>query len=182
MRIGFDAKRAFFNRSGLGNYSRDTIHSLFQHFPGNDFFLYTPSTKNALSWKYDNPNLYICTSSKRIGKIGQAYWRSFLLNKRLQSDGIDLYHGLSNELPYHLEKTGIKSVVTIHDLIFMHHPEWYKPVDRLIYRKKFNHSSRIADRVVTVSRQTQHDLVNFFGIEKRKIEVIYQGCNNAFKI
>jgi hypothetical protein len=42
MRIGFDAKRAFFNFSGLGNYSRNTISSLGEAFPEHDYFLYIP--------------------------------------------------------------------------------------------------------------------------------------------
>ena len=71
-------------------------------------------------------------------------------------------------------------MVTIHDLIFMRYPEWYRPVDRVIYRNKFRYSSRIANRVIAVSQQTREDLVNFFGIEREKIHVIYQGCNESF--
>ena len=44
MRIGFDAKRAFYNYTGLGNYSRDTIRILSQYYPNNDYFLYTPKS------------------------------------------------------------------------------------------------------------------------------------------
>ena len=39
MRIGFDAKRAFLNNTGLGNYSRDTIRVLSNYFPDNKYFL-----------------------------------------------------------------------------------------------------------------------------------------------
>ena len=35
MKIGFDAKRAFLNASGLGNYSRNTLNALEQYFPQN---------------------------------------------------------------------------------------------------------------------------------------------------
>ena len=46
MRIGFDAKRSFLNNTGLGNYSRDTIRILSLFYPNNDYFLFTPKTKN----------------------------------------------------------------------------------------------------------------------------------------
>ena len=47
MRIGFDAKRAFSNNTGLGNYSRDTIRVLEEFYPKNQYFLFTPKfTKN----------------------------------------------------------------------------------------------------------------------------------------
>ena len=42
MKIGFDAKRAFLNSTGLGNYSRDTIRILSNYFKNNEYHLYTP--------------------------------------------------------------------------------------------------------------------------------------------
>ena len=42
MRIGFDAKRAFFNKTGLGNYSRSVIKGLAEYFPQNSYYLYSP--------------------------------------------------------------------------------------------------------------------------------------------
>ena len=47
MSIGFDAKRAFLNNTGVGNYSRDSIRVLSNYFSNNEYFLYTPNnTKN----------------------------------------------------------------------------------------------------------------------------------------
>lgn len=42
MNIGFDAKRAAQNRTGLGNYSRFVIRILSEKFAGNQYHLYTP--------------------------------------------------------------------------------------------------------------------------------------------
>ena len=42
MRIGFDAKRAFSNNTGLGNYSRDTFGLLSYYASKNQYFIYTP--------------------------------------------------------------------------------------------------------------------------------------------
>lgn len=179
MRIGFDAKRAFFNRSGLGNYSRDLILALHRYYPENEYYIYTPSLKNHISF-IDPDTVQVETPPGQLGKLGQAYWRSFRLARRAKIDGIEIFHGLSNELPRHIKRTGIKSVVTIHDLIFMHHPEWYKSIDVAIYKRKFRDSSRQADRIIAVSEQTKKDLIVFFDIEESKIEIIYQGCNEVF--
>ena len=47
MNIGFDCKRAFSNNTGLVNYSRDTINLLSNHYPNEQYFLFTPKfTKN----------------------------------------------------------------------------------------------------------------------------------------
>ena len=180
MRIGFDAKRAFYNRSGLGNYSRDLILSLVRYYPENDYFLYTPSLKNSISFKPEN-TVRTCLPPGNPGKLQQAFWRSFRLAGRLQKDRVEVFHGLSNELPYSVHRTGIKSIMTIHDLIFMRYPQWYKPVDVVIYKRKFSFSAKHADRIIAMSNQTKTDLIKFFNTEEKKIEVIYQSCNEVFK-
>ena len=45
MILGFDAKRAFHNTTGLGNYSRDLISGLQTIFPENTYYLYNPKRK-----------------------------------------------------------------------------------------------------------------------------------------
>jgi glycosyltransferase involved in cell wall biosynthesis len=179
MRIGFDAKRAYYNRSGLGNYSRDIIKSVLHSFPGNEYFLYTPSIKNPILF-LNTESVKVCSPSNSKNKIVNSFWRSFLLKNRLQKDKIDLYHGLSNELPLNIHKSKVKSIVTIHDLIFMRYPQWYNLIDRKIYERKFRYRSQVADRIITVSNQTKSDLINFFGTDEEKIKVIYQGCNESF--
>ena len=42
MRIGFDAKRAYQNFTGLGNYSRDLIENLIELYPSNEYRLFAP--------------------------------------------------------------------------------------------------------------------------------------------
>src|SRR5512133_3072258 len=125
MRIGFDAKRAFFNRSGLGNYSRDTIAILSEYFPMNEHILYSPKpSKSYLFCKAQN--LCIHGPQKFLHRKFPSYWRSYTLAKQLSEDKIQLYHGLSNELPYKIDESKIPSIVTIHDLIFLRFPHLYK--------------------------------------------------------
>ena len=44
MKIGFDAKRALLNHSGLGNYSRTLIKAFYTCYPENQYYLFTPKT------------------------------------------------------------------------------------------------------------------------------------------
>ncbi len=67
MRIGFDAKRAFLNTSGLGNYSRTTLNALHQYSSGNQYFLYTPEIKMGMLENQDK--FEIEGSSKKAIKI-----------------------------------------------------------------------------------------------------------------
>ena len=110
MRIGFDAKRAFYNNTGLGNYSRDSIRILSLLYPDNDYFLYTPKAKKnkRLSFLTNRENTFVRTPFSFVGNLFKKYWRSKDMIKDLLQDEIDIYHGLSHELPLGIEKTNIK--------------------------------------------------------------------------
>jgi glycosyltransferase involved in cell wall biosynthesis len=177
MRIGFDAKRAFHNRTGLGNYSRSTLTQLSRYFPEAEQFLFTPSIDSS-GWKAPE-SCTIITPSK-LQSLSPALWRSRLMLSDLRRISPDLYHGLSHELPYGIEKTGIRSIVTIHDLIFLRFPSFYRTIDRLIYERKFRHACQVANLVIAISEQTKNDLIQFFAIPAEKIQVVYQACHSSF--
>ncbi len=100
--------------------------------------------------------------------------------KDLRNDGVSLYHGLTGELPSGLHKAGIPSVVTIHDLIFLRHPEYYKPIDAWLYKRKFYRTLQEADRVVAISECTKRDILYYSDYPEDRIDVIYQSCDTLF--
>jgi len=180
MKIGFDAKRAFFNKSGLGNYSRSTIELITKFYPHHKYVLYTPSTEDAIKFNIP-PKIEIFKPVSLFNKIFKSYWRTFKISKRIKEHNIDVYHGLSGELPNKANlKTNTKLIVTIHDLIFMRYPELYKPIDRKIYFQKAKYACDIADRIIAISEQTKSDIIQFLNVDENKIDVVYQGCNNLF--
>jgi glycosyltransferase involved in cell wall biosynthesis len=98
----------------------------------------------------------------------------------LGNDAVDIYHGLSNEIPYGIHQTTIKSIITIHDLIFLEHPELYKSFDRYVYKKKVQYGARVSSRIIAVSEQTKQDIIRFLGVDESHIRVVYQGCHRQF--
>ena len=179
MRIGFDAKRAFRNFTGLGNYSRSAIAVLADYYPDNQYYLYTPPyTSHPLLSFADKPNIRICTP-KGLFKHCSSIWRYYGLGSRLASDQVELFHGLSAELPARLPRK-IRSVVTIHDLIFLRYPNYYTFIDRKIYAHKYRSACNRADLIIAISKQTKQDIIDFFGIDEQKIRLVYQGCNPQF--
>ena len=179
MRIGFDAKRAFNNLSGLGNYSRYVVSNICRFYPENECLLYTPgmADKNLF---HPPEGSVLRQPEKGLWNLKGSLWRSFRLTGWLEKDGIDLFHGLSNELPYGIHRSRVRSVVTIHDLIFMEHPELYKPFDRKIYERKVRYACDAASSIIAVSEQTKQDIVRFLGVEESRIKVVYQGCHKQF--
>jgi glycosyltransferase involved in cell wall biosynthesis len=179
MRIGFDAKRALYNRSGLGNYSRDLISDMRLYYSGNDYFLYTPKLDVSNSFYQKNPENWVLPRN-RFWKFFSSFWRYFGVAKQLKRQKVGLYHGLSNEIPTGLKKHKIRSVVTIHDLIFLRYPHYYSFFSRLIYKYKSRKACKNSDLIIAISEQTKSDIVKFYDISPEKIDVIYQSCHEQF--
>jgi len=177
MRIGFDAKRAFLNASGLGNYSRNTINALHRFSKNNQYVLYTPKIKDGLFENYNQFDIH--SPENPIEKIFKSIWRSYS-SKRLIKNKIDLFHGLSNELPKGIHKTKVPAVVTIHDLIFIRFPQFYKAIDRKIYFSKVKYACSSAQKIIAISQQTKDDIIRFFNVNPNKIEVVYQSVSPVF--
>lgn len=178
MKIGFDAKRAYSNTAGLGNFSRNSISALTRQYPDDQYFLFNPGKKKSV---FTTPeNAVEIEPESFLWKTLKAAWRSYRITKHAKKLNLDLYHGLSHELPAGIEKSSIKTVVTIHDLIYIRYPEFYKNVDRAIYDRKFRHACHVAKRIHAISEQTKHDLMTYFQVPPEKIEVIYQSINPVF--
>ncbi len=182
MKIGFDGKRAVSNNTGLGNYSRLLVEVLARKYADHQYTLYTPrmSDNDRLAPLEALPNVDFATPDRALWRPLGALWRSKGMTAQLRRDHVDLYHGLSGELPLDIARSGIPSVVTIHDVIFRRFPECYKPVDRKIYNYKFRRAVEDASRVIAISECTKRDIVADYGIDPAKVDVVYQGCAEQF--
>lgn len=180
MKIGFDAKRIYHNTSGLGNYGRDLVRILANYYSDNNYLLYNPKLKKVKRLLEKNNITEVLPDIKLWTKLS-SIWRQGPIVKQLQRDNIDIFHGLSGEIPNGIQKTKIKSVVTIHDLIFVRFPELYSFFDRKIHLNKVKFAANNADKIIAISEQTKKDIIKFLKIDESKIEVIYQGCHGSFK-
>lgn len=178
MKIGFDAKRAFLNASGLGNYSRNTLNALTKYFPNNQYILFTPEIKKELFSNYKQFDVISPDSS--FSKLFKSMWRSFSVSGQLKNNELDLFHGLSNELPNGIHKSKVRAVVTVHDLIFMRFPQFYKPIDRKIYYSKVKYACASASKIIAISKQTKKDIIEYFKVDPEKIVVIHQSISPFF--
>ena len=181
MQIGFEAKRIFHNKTGLGNYSRDLIRMLSLYFPENKYFLYNPKKSKETLFVPNETNVFEKNPRTAFYKKYYNLWRQRGVVADLEKNQVRLFHGLSGELPSGLQSKGIKSIVTIHDLIFIRYPHLYSFFDRKIHYLKFKKATRNADLILAISEQTKLDTIQFLGVDPSKIKVIYQGCNAVFK-
>lgn len=188
MKIGYDGKRAAQNFTGLGNYSRYVIEALAGSFPGEEYLVYVP--KDVENKKFDSILSAAAGAIRKVLPAGRwdkkfrSLWRVWGITDDIARDGVQVFHGLSNELPLNIRRisSNVKSIVTVHDLIFLKCPECYPFIDRNIYNYKFRRACVNADRVIAVSECTKRDIVKHYGIAPEKIDVIYQGCDSLFAV
>lgn len=177
MKIGFDAKRLFNNFTGLGNYSRTLVSNLQRYYPDNQYNLYTPKVKcNEETTPFLDESFKI---NKAHGLI-PSLWRSCGIVQDLKRDNIEIYHGLSHDLPFGIQYTKIRSVVTIHDVCYKTFPDMFPFTERSIYELKYRHSCLNSSRIIAISESTKRDIIELLGVDANKIDVIYQAINPTF--
>lgn len=176
--IAYDAKRAFLNYRGLGNYSRNLLAQMSRYYGDNHYILCTPRDKHLYPRLSEAP--FEKVTPRGWWQLVPSVWRRYGIAPALKDKHIDLYHGLSQELPEGIEQLGCKTVVTMHDAIFMRHPELYSATYRASFIRRNQSACERADRIIALSEQTKKDFMDFFGVEESRIRVVYQGCNDVF--
>lgn len=182
MKIGFDAKRVFSDLTIKGIYSRFIIRALSKYHPENEYLLYTSQRDGNEEAKALTAldNVHLRSPSSIVSKMNlENLWGNTIVSNVALKDGVHIFHGLNDELPFILSKN-FKTVVTIHDLLFLRYPEMSNFLDVEIYKRKLKHACKVADKIVAVSKQTADDLNKFLEIDKKKVHVIYQGCSPLF--
>ena len=183
--IGFDAKRIVCNGTGLGSYGRTLVNSLARLAgDSRELRLYAPDAgSDDLRRQVDaSPHVTMVYPKGKWLRLQRDLWRTHGVVDDLKADGVQVYHGLSGELPVGIRKAGIRSVVTIHDLIFLRHPEYYHWWDVAIYKYKFRKALEEADRVIAISECTKRDILHYGHIDEDRIQVIYQSCGTRFAV
>ncbi len=177
IKIGFDAKRLFLNFTGLGNYSRNLVHRYHLQYPEDELYLFTPDlSQDARTTPFIDDSSYTIIRPQGFKPL----WRTLEMVQDIAASHLQVYHGLSHELPTGLSKLHVGKVVTIHDLIFKYYTQDYSRIDRQIYDWKWKHACHAADVIIAISEQTKHDIVHYYNIPPEKIQVIYQDIDPVF--
>ena len=186
LNIGIDAKRIVRNGTGLGSYGRTLVNDLAQYPLRLNLYAPDRGRDDLRTQIVDRPNVAFVYPTSKFSilnsGLSKSYWRSRGIVADLKRDGIQLYHGLSGELPIGIRRSGIKSVVTIHDLIFLRHPEFYNPIDVQIYKWKFRQTIKEAHHIIAISECTRRDILEYGAglVSESHITLIYQSCAQRF--
>lgn len=178
MKTGFDGKKAIVNHTGIGNYSRRVINALAESYPGDSWWIYGPR-KEAPDTIDRRTNILYAYPPDFGGKLMYELWRTRLCGRDMKRKGLDIYHGLSNELPHGIPK-GTRSIVTIHDLIFITRPDTFSASARAKLLRRTRRACETADRIIAISERTRQDIIKHYGIPEERISVVYQSIAPAY--
>jgi glycosyltransferase involved in cell wall biosynthesis len=182
MKIGIDARIIF--RRGVGRYISNLVKHLLDIDKTNKYFIYL-DRKSTL---YDYIQAKNCVF-KRLNTGNAFLYEQFYLPRAAQADRIDILHCTDNTLPYMFPSYRGKTIVTIHDTMFI------RPINKAITRptikqrftdwyKKFSipMAARKADKVITVSEYSRHDIIKNIRIKEDRVSLIPEGVEDKYRV
>jgi glycosyltransferase involved in cell wall biosynthesis len=170
MRIGIDARETGKGATGVGRYlggllaEWSTTEGARQH----EFVLYAPEPVAA----------FACTPHFTCRAIAGSgiWWEQMRLPSAANADHLDVFFSPAYSAPLRLR---LPSVVAIHDVSFVAHPEWFRLREGLRRRWFTRASAARARAVVTISEFTRRELVERMSVPDARIHVIPPGVRNA---
>lgn len=171
MRIGVDARELCGRATGVGRY----LAGLLAEWGGSDetrrheFVLYAP---HAIAPALDARRF----ATRTIAGSGGTRWEQIDLPRAIARDPLDVWFAPAYSAPL---LTRVPTVVAIHDLSFVAHPEWFTWREGAKRRLLVGRSARTARAVVTISEFTRGELIERLGIPRDTIHVIPPGIHSS---
>lgn len=183
MNIGVDI-RCFMTpyKTGVGEYAYELLQALFILDKKNKYYLFYNSAKDfsGVVPKWDQANVFFIKKAwpNKLFNLSQKLLAWPKINKLI---GVELDWFFSPNISLVSLSSSVKQILTIHDLSFLHFPDCYSLKMR-IWHKFLSPKKQCqkADIVLTPSKNTKQDIVNTYGVEAKKIEVVYPGLSSIF--
>lgn len=179
MRICVNASPAVHHIAGLGRYTQELMTALLAVDSENEYLAFYNRPGEA---RVDPP---LDRLPRLTTNLATKPWRmSALLAHfaRIPQDrifpGVDLFHATDHLLP---RLSRVRSVFTLHDLVFCFYPQTHKPLNRWFLTLMMPRFLRAADAVIAVSECTKRDAMQTYDLDEAKIKVIYEGVNPRFR-
>jgi len=112
----------------------------------------------------------------RYGKLKGHLWEQFELSSFIKKHPQATFLNLCNTAPVNIRN----QIVTIHDLAFLHHPEWFRWLFSNYYKFLIPKICRNSKAILTVSETIKSELIEFLGIAEQKISVITNKVSGPF--
>ncbi len=153
LRIAVDARPLAHPQTGIGRYTESLLKRLVES--GHQWFLYSDRAL-ALRFPVDD-HVQLRQGHSRPGSPLSLVFTQMVFPRWARGDCVDLFWSPRHHLPLRLPP-GMRSVVTVHDLVWKRYPETMRPLNRMLEQSLMGPSLRRADGVIAVSDFTSGEL------------------------
>lgn len=192
--IVIDASPAVHGKAGLGRYAEELIAALVEdrrRKPGiEEYVAFYHDAANATPSKTVQGLTCIATAqtaypwrlralmAQQLNLSQDNLFGQTIANTREPLSAPRLFHATEHLLP---RFKGIKTVFTLHDLIFKFFPQYHLPRNRIFLNLAMPLFLKRADVIICVSEHTKRDAQKIYGLPDAKMRVIYEGVHPRFK-
>jgi glycosyltransferase involved in cell wall biosynthesis len=179
MRICIDTSPAVHRRAGLGRYAQELMAALLAADTDNEYVAFYHRPRDAqIDPPLDRIPHLTTNLDTKPWRFAALLGQSLRISQDRMFPGIDLFHATDHLLP---RLTRVRTVFTLHDLIFRLYPGTHKPLNRWFLTLVMPRFLKTADAVIAVSGHTKRDAMRFYDLDEAKIHVIYEGVNARFR-
>lgn len=186
IRVGIDVTAAVTQGGGIGRYTRELVRAVTAPGKRPDGFTYQLfSARQPASLPVPNPipagdNIHYHQTRLDARWLYRLWYRLRIpLPVQWYTGKLDLFHSPDFVLPP--VSGGIPTLLTVHDLSFVHYPETFTPALRSFLSKSVPWSVARATHILADSQATKDDLSGVWGVPAGKITVLYSGVDNRFR-
>jgi glycosyltransferase involved in cell wall biosynthesis len=167
VRIGIDARELCGRRTGVGRYLSGLLGewAASDHACAHEFVLYSPEP---LTVARDGRRFV----TRLVPGRGGTLWEQVRMPARAAEDDLDVFFAPAYTAPLFRR---VPTVVTIHDVSFQAHPEWFAAREGIRRRWLSRQAAFCARAVITVSQFSRREIVDHFGVAESRIHVIPWG-------
>ena len=188
LRIGIDYTAAARETAGIGRYARELIRAILRMDTRNAYVLMVGSAGLGSAWDVHKALLEQLMPPERLTIRSLPLTDDWLARvwQRLRiplaveaiTGKVDLFYSPNFVLPPLLPNT--PSLLTVHDLSFMRHPETFSDKLRAYLENAVPRSVNRATHIITDSEATRKDLISIFGVAPEKITTLLLGVSPRF--
>ena len=178
MRICLDVSAAVHRRAGLGRYTLELTRALVAQSEHDYVAFYHQRGQAHLDPPIDSLPQRTTQLSVKPWRLTTMLAHWFGVPQDALFPGVDLFHATEHLLP---RLRRIRSVFTLHDLIYRFDPGSHLPLNRIYLNTMMPRFLRTADAVIAVSECSQRDAMRLYGTPADKVHVIPEGVDARFK-
>jgi len=177
MRIGIDGLPLTESLAGIGHYTLELAQHLARgpHDDQVDVVSPTPFLPAVKSLQGSNSNLRL--TQQRLNLITKRWW-SIGLPRYIRQARFDVFHGTNFEIPLQ----GVcPTVVTIHDLSLLLHPETHERRRVWRARARMPLMARRATMIITVSDAVRSEVLQHLRLPGDRIITVHSAARERFR-